>query len=214
MGRIECCPGWNPSPAIDWLCGPWGPLYFSFFRRIIIIIAPALQDCVGKIKRDHLCKVLHRVSDQKSKSSINIIYGCCCHYSQRLASSGSPRKRCPLPAGPGLGLIFPQRQTMKCLMVLCEHNHVSRNSEHDSHVLAGCHCLRCLDPLLKADFGQRNQMCLEKTWVQKASEAKGTQSPYSYRPRPNWGPQIDHSSQGLLQATCRPCLSTLLLPCC
>lgn len=47
-----------------------------------------------KTKRDHSCKVLHGLPDQQSNSSINIIYGCCCHYSWKLASSGSLRKRC------------------------------------------------------------------------------------------------------------------------
>lgn len=45
---------------------------------------------------------------------------------------------------------------MKCLKVLCEHNHVPRDPQHGAHALAVSHWLRFLDPLLRADLGKGN----------------------------------------------------------
>lgn len=99
---------------------------------------------------------------------------------------------------------------MKCLKVLCKHNHVSRDSQQRSRALAGCHWLRFLDPLLGADLGKGNSSLRIKC---NALRKHGFRSQWGQRdPGPRVpiatdpGPVGDHGegTQGLSHATSRP----------
>lgn len=104
--------------------------------------------------------------------------------------SGSLRKRCPLPAGPGLGLTFLRRQTVKFRKVHWERNQCP---QHGPHASASCHQLWFLGPWLRADLSKGNPSlrikwdALGKHGSVKPVRTKGcrAKSLHSYGPRPH-----------------------------
>lgn len=90
-----------------------------------------------------------------------------------LSKFWSPQEKRSLPAGAGLGLVFPQRQAVAFLKVFCKDTGVQRGHTSWQGVICSGLWAHCLELTLAKGFPLSESSGESgKTWAWKASEAK------------------------------------------